>query len=206
MSWLIPREKKFFDMLEMEVDGVVKGAQILCNLTCDYSNLSKAFKEIAEIEHQTDDIVHNIFGELNLTFITPIDREDISSLASTLDDVIDYIYGAVMRLHSYNVKNIPKMMASLAEVLLKASVELGHMVRKLRELKNPREIELRCIEVNRLENEADLIVNKGIVELFETEDVKEIIKLKEIYEFMEEAVDKCEDVTDIVCDIIMKTR
>jgi len=206
LSMLIPRERKFFDMLDMEADAVLKGAQVLFNLMGNYSGVEEAKNKITEIEHQTDDIVHNIFLELNLTFVTPIDREDISGLASALDNVLDHIHGAARRLYSYEVEAATKAMVDFAGILLKACTELNLAVKDLRELKKPEKIEERCVEVNSLENEADEVLNIGVAELFKTRDAKEIIKLKEIYEFLESAVDRCEDAANVISDITMKNR
>lgn len=192
----------------MEADAVVKGAQILYNLMRDYTNAGEAREKIATIEHQADEIVHNIFEELNQTFITPIDSEDISGLALALDNVIDHINGAARRIHSYEVEYPTKAMIDFSEVLLKSTTELCAAVRELRDPKNAKSIEARCIEINRLENEGDIILNKGVVELFDnvTRGAKEMIKLKEIYEFIESAIDRCEDATNVISDIIMKNR
>lgn len=192
----------------MEADAVVKGAQILYNLMRDYTNVGAAREKIATIEHQADEIVHNIFEELNQTFITPIDSGDISGLALALDNVIDHINGAARRVHSYEIEYPTKAMMDFSEILLKSTTELCAAVRELREPKNAKRIEARCVEINRLENEGDVILNKGVVELFDnvTRGAKEMIKLKEIYEFIESAIDRCEDATNVISDIIMKNR
>jgi len=206
LSWLIPREKKFFDMLMIEADAVLKGAQVLCDLITDYTDVVAKKNKITEIEHQADDVVHLIFEELNETFITPIDREDISSLASALDNVLDHIHGAARRLFLYKIPSPDETMRRFSDTLLKACNELNLAVKDMKKLKNPEKIEERCVEVNRLENVGDEILNYGVVELFETKEAKDIIKLKEIYEFMESAIDRCEDAANVISDIVIKNR
>ncbi|MHC1635641.1 MAG: DUF47 domain-containing protein [Candidatus Methanospirareceae archaeon] len=209
ISWLIPREKKFFDLLEKEATNILRGAQRIYELMNNNNynhDIERAKEEITEIEHETDDIVHTIFEELNVTFITPIDREDISALASALDNILDHIHGAVRRMYLYGIEEPTPAMRDFARVLLRASEELNLAVRSLRELEKPERIEERCIKVNSLENEADEILNYGVTELFKKDDVKEIIKLKEIYEFLESAVDRCEDAANVISDIVVKNR
>lgn len=190
----------------MEANAVLKGAQLLYNFMNDYRNVEDMKDRISEIEHQTDDLVHSIFEKLNETFITPIDREDISSLASALDNVLDHIHGAARRIHLYEVQGPTKTMKRFSEVILKACTELALAVKEMRELKKPEKIEGRCVDINTFENEADEILNYGVVELFKVEDAKGIIKLKEIYEFLESAVDRCEDAANVISDIVMKNR
>ncbi len=205
-TWLIPREKKFFNMLEIESEAVLKGAQYLNNLMENFADIEETYHTITEVEHQTDDIVHSIFEALNTTFITPIDREDISQLASSLDDILDHIHGTIRRIYLYNIAKPTKPMIELTAVILKACIELNFSVKAMKKLENPADIEARCVEVNRLENEADEINNHAVVELFNIGDVKEIIKIKEIYSFLESATDRCEDAANVISDIVIKNR
>jgi predicted phosphate transport protein (TIGR00153 family) len=206
LSWLIPQEKKFFDMLEVESSLVLKAAEFLSSLFDNYGNLMEIKNRITDIEHEGDDTVHKIFEALNQTFITPIDREDIADLTSALDNVLDHIYGAVRRLYLYEIENPTKTMIEFSKVLVKACAQLDLAVKELKELKAPEKIEQRCIEVNKIENDGDEILSGGVVELFKTKDAKEIIKLKEIYDFLESAVDRCEDAANVISDIVMKNR
>lgn len=205
-SWLIPREKKFFNMLEIESEAVLKGAQYLNNLMGNFVNVEETYKMITEIEHQADDMVHSIFEALNTTFITPIDREDISKLASALDDILDHIHGSMRRIFLYNIEKPPQRMIELTAVLLKSCTELDCSVKGLKNLADPEQIESKCIEINRLENVADEINNQAIVELFKMDDAKEIMKLKEIYSYLESATDRCEDASNVISDIVIKNR
>lgn len=193
-------------MLEMESEAVLKGAQYLYNLMHNFVNVEETYNKITEVEHQTDDIVHSIFEALNTTFITPIDREDISKLASSLDDILDHIYGAARRIFIYNIAKPTQPMVEFASVLLRACNELNHCIKGMKKLEEPENIEARCVDVNSLENEADEINNQAAVELFKMDDVKEIIKIKEIYAFLESAADRCEDAANVISDIVIKNR
>jgi predicted phosphate transport protein (TIGR00153 family) len=170
----------------------------------NYDNIEKKQQKIKDIEHQGDDFVHEIFEELNKTFITPIDHEDISKLASAFDDVLDYIDGTATRLVLYDIQKPEENMIKLAEVLLQQTTELRYAISGLHKIKNPKEIEKRCVEVNRLENVADDIYKTSVADLFRQKDAIEIMKLKEVYERLEYATDKCEDVANVISDIVVK--
>jgi len=203
-EWIIPQDKHFFNMLENESKNVLDGSNAFLDMLKNYENIKEKQQKIKDIEHQGDDFVHEIFEELNKTFITPIDHEDISALASAFDDVLDYIDGTATRLVLYEIKKPEENMIKLAEVLLKQTTELNTALGGLRNIKNPKEIEKRCIEVNRLENVADDIYKTSVAELFRRKDAIEIMKLKEVYERLEFATDKCEDAANVISDIVVK--
>jgi len=203
-EWIIPQDKHFFNMLENESQNVLDGSNAFLDLLNKYENIKEKQQKIKDIEHQGDDFVHEIFEELNKSFITPIDHEDISALASAFDDVLDYIDGAAARFILYEIKKPEENMIKLAEVLLKQATELNTAISGLRNIKNPKEIEKRCIEVNRLENVADDIYKSSVADLFKRTDAIEIMKLKEIYERLEFATDKCEDAANVISDIVVK--
>jgi len=203
-EWIIPQDKHFFNMLENESQNVLDGSNAFLDMLNKYENIKDKQQKIKDIEHQGDDFVHEIFEELNKSFITPIDHEDISALASAFDDVLDYIDGAAARFILYEIKKPEENMIKLAEVLLKQATELNTAISGLRNIKNPKEIEKRCIEVNRLENVADDIYKSSVADLFKRTDAIEIMKLKEIYERLEFATDKCEDAANVISDIVVK--
>jgi len=203
-EWIIPQDKHFFNMLENESRNVLDGSNAFLDMLKNYENIKEKQQKIKDIEHQGDDFVHEIFEELNKTFITPIDHEDISALASAFDDVLDYIDGAAARFILYEIKKPEENMIKLAEVLIKQATELNTAMGGLRNIKNPKEIEKRCIEVNRLENVADDIYKRSVADLFKRTDAIEIMKLKEIYERLEFATDKCEDAANVISDIVVK--
>jgi len=159
--------------------------------------------QLQEIEHKGDDLTHAIITKLNQTFITPFDREDIHKLASSLDDVLDFANSAATRLIVYNITDPPPESADLAGVIVRQAVELGRAVAVLE--KNGLVLQ-HCVEVNRLENEADQISRKAIAHLFETEkDPIRLIKIKELYEVLERATDKAEDAANVLESVMVKS-
>lgn len=203
-EWIIPQDKHFFNMLENESQNVLEGSKAFLDMIKNYENIKEKRQKIKDIELQGDDIVHEIFEELNKTFITPIDHKDISTLASAFDDVLDNIEGTATRLVLYEIQKPEENMIKLAEVLLEQSIELRQALSGLRNFKNSKKIEKRCIEVNRLENVADDLYKTSIAELFKRNDAIEIMKLKEVYERIENAIDKCEDAADVISNIVVK--
>jgi len=203
-EWVLPQDKHFFNMLENESNNVLDGSKAFLDMLKNYENIHEKQQKIKDIEHQGDDFVHEIFEELNKTFITPIDHEDISALASAFDDVLDSIDGTATRLVLYEIKRPDENMIKMAEVLLKQTSELNTALSGLRNLKYAKEIEKRCIEVNRLENIADDLYKTSVARLFKLKDAIEIMKLKEVYERLEFATDKCEDAANVISDIVVK--
>jgi len=199
---LIPREKIFFQLLEEESQNVLSGAQALNDMILNFENLSEKRKHIEEIEHRGDEIVHNIYDRLRTTF-TPIDRDEIGKLASLYDDVLDFIDGVAKRLKLYDIKTSTEGMRSLANVVLKSVEEIHVAFGLIHEITTP-DIEARCIEVDRLENEADSLLHESVADLFKSDDVITIIKLKEVYEFLESITDKCEDVVQELRNIVVE--
>lgn len=203
-EWILPQDKHFFNMLENESKNVLDASILFLEMLKNYENVQEKQKRIKDIEHQGDDFVHEIFEELNKAFITPIDHEDISKLASAFDDVLDYIDGTAARLVLYEIEKPEENLIRLAEILVKQTTELNTALSGLRNIKNPKEIEKRCIEVNRLENSADDIYKRSVAELFKRKDAIEIMKLKEVYERLELATDECEDAANVISDIVVK--
>jgi predicted phosphate transport protein (TIGR00153 family) len=203
-EWIIPQEKHFFDMLEEQADVVVEGAQALMDMVTKFDHIAEKRDKIKDIEHKGDELVHKIANELTKTFVTPIDHEDISKLTSRLDDILDYIEAASHRMWSYEIKSVPPDMVKLTEVLMRSSSEVNHAVKDLRSFKSAQEINKHCIEINRLENMGDDITHVAVAGLFKKYDAVDIIKLKEIFEYLEEATDKCEDAADVIKDVFMK--
>jgi predicted phosphate transport protein (TIGR00153 family) len=203
-EWIIPQSKHFFDMLEHQADVVVEGAEALLEMARNFERVDEKRNNIKAIEHKGDEIVHEIADALNRTFVTPIDHDDLSKLTSRLDDILDFIEAASHRMWSYEIKSVPPDMVKLAEVILASAKEVNHAVKDLRDFKRREEIFIHCIEVNRLENVGDDITHVAVAELFKKHGPVEIIKLKEIYEYLEEATDKCEDAADVIKDVFVK--
>ncbi len=200
---LIPREKIFFQLLEQESKNVLAGAHALNDLIQNFDRLAEKRNKIKDIEHNGDNIVHSIWDQLVKTFITPIDREDISKLASLYDDVLDYIEAVANRLYLYEVRSPTEPMRRFTDIVVKSVEEIDFAFASIQKIKAG-EVESRIIEVDRLENEADVVLNESVAALFKTNDAIAIIKLKEIYELMETITDKCEDVVQVIRDIILE--
>ena len=162
-------------------------------------------REIEKLEHIGDSVTHEIFTELGTTFITPFDREDIHSLTSALDDVVDFIHGSAKRLEMYKIPLPDDTISKFAELIEKASNELHTAVSELKNLKNVDLIKAACVRVNSIENHADDIFDSAIARLFEEKkDAIEIMKIKEVLSVLETATDKCEDAANVLESIMVK--
>ncbi len=199
-------ETGFFPMLRQEADVARDMAQAMKDLMTNYKDLAASRKTMKELEHKADGIVHQIHEGLNETFVTPIEREDLRILASKLDDVIDTLYATVLRLDLYQVKEPDKGLRQLADLTLQAVVKLQEALGLVEKREEGVRVEELCVDVNRLENTADDVMNEAIAALFRTEDAITVIKMKEVYERMEMATDFCEDVADTLSDIVAKNR
>jgi len=203
-EWIIPQEKHFFQLLSRQSDIVLKCVQALSDLVRDPRNLATKSMAIEEIESEGDEVVHEVIELLNKTFVTPIDHDDLSKLTQKMDDVIDYIDASAVRIRSYEIQEIPVTMIDLVDVLMKQVEELHAAIHRLSNMHKSNDLLERCVEINRLENVADDITHSAVAGLFKLDDIKMIIKLKEIYELLEEATDHCEDVADVVKDVVIK--
>lgn len=203
---LLPREVKFYEMFYEQAEAAVEAAQFLVDLIQNFNDLNMKVMQINKIEHKADEIAHRIAEKLNLTFITPLDQEDIHGLASALDDIVDYIDATVERMVLYKINQPTEDFANLATILLCATKETRAAVSELGTFKkNPRSMKQCWIEINRIENQGDSASRAALAKLFETEtNAIEIIKWKEIYEHVETAIDKCEDVANILEQIVLK--
>jgi len=201
---LIPGDTIFFDLFERQAETVMEAAHQLVILTEDFTNVKEKRLEIEKLEHKGDQITHDIYEQLNRTFITPLDPEEISRLASTLDEVLDYIDDSTEKMFYYNIASTDSHMIELAKLIHMSATEIEHAVKSIRSFKDPQYIEERCIEVNRLENLADDVLAHAVTDLFKTTDAITIIKLKDIYENLEIATDNCEDVANTLSDIAIR--
>ncbi len=202
MVRLIPRDVSFFAMFSDMSSNLIAAAQVLVDLFADYRDVETKIAEIRRIEHVGDDLTHAILIKLNQTFITPFDREDIHKLTSSLDDVLDLINAAGARITMYKITHPPPAAGELARMILLQSQELHKALSLLR--KNG-DILAHCVEINRLENEADQVSRIAIADLFnhETNPIN-LIKVKELLEFLESATDKAEDVADVLETVVLK--
>jgi uncharacterized protein len=203
MVRLVPRETKFFQMFSEVAENVTEGARLMKALLEDYHDVPNRVGKLKEIEHRGDDMTHAILTKLNQTFITPFDREDIHRLASAMDDVLDLLNAAGDRLITYKIESVPPASVTLAALILQQSIELGRAVAMLE--KNHHVLE-HCVEINRLENEADRVAREAIGGLFETEkDPIALIKMKELFEVLELATDKAEDAANVLEGVVLKS-
>lgn len=206
VNWLLPKEKKFFLMLKDQASNVVDGAIEFKNLIDNHNSLSdvkrkELVKKIKEIESKGDNIVHNIIGSLDKAFITPIDKEDIHRLSMLLDDAIDFIYATSIRLTIFKINRIDDNIRKLADIILETvkKIELGVIgVSKLKSMNR------FYIDIHTLENKADDIYHESLGDLFNKKDPIEIIKYREIYEYLENITDRCEDIANVIESIVVK--
>ena len=204
MFQLIPKEMQFFDLFEQQTEKVVQAAGLLKDLVEHYDRIDEKVQLIKQVEHDGDTLTHEIIERLNKTFVTPIDREDIHALVANLDDVLDLIEAAADKMTMYRIDRPSPEAVALAEVIVKMAAELDKMIRKLRDLKHAH-ILTHCIEINSLENAGDRILRGAVAALFAGgHDPVEVMKWKEIYEDLETATDKCEDVANIVEGVVLK--
>lgn len=200
---ILPREEGFHDMFVELAENVSLAAKAMVAMLQDFSNPTAAAEKIKDLEHANDTITHNLIKKLNQTFITPFDREDIHELASKIDDVLDLTDAAASRLVTYRIEKIRPGVVDLARALKVATDELVAAVKVLEKRDHVLD---HCIEINRLENEADRLCRNLIANLFEQEkDPVQIIKWKEIIEVLEIAADKCEDVANVIETITLKS-
>ncbi|MEN6371880.1 MAG: DUF47 family protein [Armatimonadota bacterium] len=203
---LLPKEVKFFEMFYEQSECAVEAAELLVDIVKDFKDINRDLLNVNKIEHKADEIAHRIAEKLNLTFITPIDQEDIHALSSALDDIVDFIDATVERLVLYKIKHPTDDLAELVIMLLRATEETRSAVLELGNFKkNPNTIKQCWIEIHRLENQGDSSSRAALAKLFETEtNAVEVIKWKEIYEHVETAIDKCEDVANVLEQIVLK--
>ena len=201
----LPRDEKFYDFFEASAKKVLEGAKLLEDLIRDFKEVQVKAKKIKDTEHEGDVITHDTIEMLNLTFVTPLDREDIHNLITSLDDVLDYIEACAERLSLFRISKTNEEAVLLVGVLVKCVKELEQAVFKLRRLKGADSIMKNCVEIGRLENEGDDVCRAAVAKLFEPgSDPLEVIKWKEIYETLENAIDRCEDVANVMEGIVLK--
>ncbi len=201
----LPREQKFFDLFEDSARNIVKASQALKEMIESWQFIDSRIAEITELEHGGDTVAHQIISMLHRTFVTPFDREDIALLAHTMDDVLDFIHAAADAMFIYKITSPTQRAKELADVIVLAAAEVEKAVHGLRRKSEFKQMLERCVEINRLENMADRVYRAAIGELFEdTADIAQVIKWREIYEHMESATDRCEDVSNVLEGVALK--
>ncbi|HET9332885.1 MAG TPA: DUF47 family protein [Gemmatimonadota bacterium] len=201
----MPRETNFFDYFERHAAATVRGCRELVELTIAGTDFVARAARIKDIEHEADSITHDCVEALHKTFITPIDRDQIHMLISHMDDIMDYVETVSDLCVLYNVTGMTQDARDLAAVLLDATLHIEGAVKGLRDMKHAETISAACIEVNRLENAGDELLRRAVARLFDEEkDPVAIIKWKELYENLEIATDRCEDVANIIEGIVLE--
>ncbi len=206
-QYFVPKDKKFFPLFEQAGSNLIEMAKLLKESvhTTDLQLRTDNSKLLEDLEHKGDNLTHQIHLELGKNFITPFDREDIHALASSLDDVADFIHGASNRMELYKVTETSDAMKEISSLILEATEHVAKALFELKDLKNIRNITDSCVRINSVENKADYIFDKAVAELFEYEkDAINLIKNKEVLSAMEDATDKCEDVANVLESILVK--
>lgn len=205
MIRLVPKQETFFDLFDKQVRLVDEGAKMLRDLMNNFHDLSETAFKLKATEHDADEIVHEIMRKLNTTFVTPLDREDIHALASALDDILDYIEQAADRMLLYEIKEPTEPAIKLTKILAESTELTVKAVTCLRDMKQPGGVREICVDINRLENQGDAVNRLALSEVFQMHDrPMEALKWREIYNNIETAIDKCEDVADILESTVLK--
>jgi predicted phosphate transport protein (TIGR00153 family) len=203
---LIPRDMEFYDLFEQETSNLVVAAEKLVDLFNNYENVEAKAKELKDFEHRGDVITHEIIARVHRSFVTPIDREDITLLAHSLDDVMDFIEAAGRTAYLYRIAKPTERARELASIVAKVTVKLNEVMPQLRHRDKFKWILKQCVEINTLENEADDVQHAALAELFEVcrADACEVIKWRELYQHLEDATDRGEDVANILEGVVLK--
>ena len=203
----LPKDRIFYSLFEDSSQRVLHMSKVLKEMVNENDPAERAsiMTRIEDLEHQNDDATHKIFTELSRNFITPFDREDIHYLATALDDVADHIYAAGKKIIFYHINTSDHGIRKFADLIEQSAEQVQHAVKELRNMKNLRLITEAIVKINSIENQADDLFDTNVEKLFaEVEDAKEVFKMREIYQVMEDATDKCEDAGNVIESIIIK--
>ncbi len=202
-----PASTTFFELFEKISENVAKSGSVLKQMVYepDYDRRATLVQIMADIEHDSDELTHNIFTELSRNFITPFDREDVHYLAAALDDIVDFTYSAAKKINFYHVNPNEIGIQKMAELIEQGSQHVKSAVAELRNMKKIRNITEALVKINSIENQADDVFDMSIEKLFNSDvDAKELIKRRDIYQVMELVTDKCEDAGNVIESIIIK--
>lgn len=203
----MPKNKIFYELFESVAGNVAKMGSLLRDIVAepDFDKRSALIAQLEDLEHANDELTHSLFTELGRNFITPFDREDIHYLATSLDDIADYIYAAGKKINFYRVNPNDTGMQKFSELIEQSAEQVRVAVGELRDMKNMRNITEALVKINSIENQADDTFDFSIERLFNSEpDAKEVIKKRDIYQVMEIVTDKCEDASNVIESIIIK--
>lgn len=202
---ITPKDTKFYDLFEQDTANLVTAAEKLVDLFNNYEDVEAKARQLKDLEHQGDTITHEIIRRVNLTFVTPIDREDIVLLAHAMDSIMDFMEAAGRTAFLYRITQPTERVRQLAAIIAKMAYTLNDVLPCLRHRDQFKRILEQCVEMNRLENEADDVHHAAMAELFDSgKDATEIIKWRELYQHMEDATDRGEDVADVLEGIVLK--
>ena len=202
---LFPKQENFFDYFEELANKIEEGGRLFLEMTENHDYSESKVARLKEIEHEADIITHRTYEKMHTTFLTPIDREDIYALVNKMDSIMDVIEATAIRIHLYKVKKVDDQIIKQAKILNEAITKVKSIVHAMRNMKNSKMILDGCVEINTLENAGDVVLRTIMANLFENEkDAIELVKWKDIFQLLEEAIDDCEDVSNIVEGIVLK--
>lgn len=202
---LLSKPDRFYALFEKAADLAVSAAELMEQVLAPGADVADLVKKIKAVEHEADSVTHETIEQIHKTFVTPIDRDDIHALICRIDDVIDMTDAVAQRIEMYDLKDGPPSARDLASVLTSATKEVRRAVAGLRDLKHPQALLASCVEINRIENEGDAALRAGLAKLFrEEQDLRKVMMWKEVYEFLESAVDRCEDVANVVEGVVLQ--
>jgi len=201
----MPRADEFFDDFDRQAAATVEGAKLLHDLLTDFTDIPAKVQRIKDVEHRGDEVTHRSFERLHKQFITPFDRAEIHRLLSRIDDVLDLADAASERILMYEITDVPEDARALSAVLVKSTEKMQEAVSALRLIKQPQQILDACKEIDRLESDADRLLRAGVAKLFKGGgDPLRVIKWKEIFDLLESATDRCEDVANVIEGVVLE--
>ncbi len=207
LKFFLPKDKVFFNLFEQVASNLIIMSDLFSNAMreTDLNQRDALLRKLEEMEHKNDEVTHEIFIQLGQNFITPLDREDIHYLATSLDDIADYLWGAGKRVVNYQIKDEYKTLPAFAEIISKSVKSINSAVYALRDMKDMKSITDACVLINSLENNADDLLDATMLKLFSANiSAVELIKQKDIFQMLEVVTDKCEDAANVIESIIIK--
>jgi predicted phosphate transport protein (TIGR00153 family) len=202
---LLPREGRFFVLFDECAKNAAEVAVLLKRMLDNWQDIEKDVQAITELEHKGDTLTHEIISLVHRTFVTPLDREDIALLAHSLDDIVDFLESTADTMLLYRIESPTTRAKELADIIVQVTAEVARATSELRQKIDMKHILEHCVEINRLENTADRVYRSALAELFsQSTDIPYIIKWREIYEQMETATDRCEDVANVLEGVALK--
>ena len=202
---LNPKEDKFYKLFSLSAKNVCEAAATLRETMDNLQDKQMKVKNVEELEHRGDQIVHDTIEELNTAFITPIDREDIYDIIKMMDDIVDHIEAAMHRFVMFDINEVTKEAKRLCDMIVEATEENLYMINDLKNMGKSKIILEKVIKINKIENDGDTYFRQTITDLFKSDnDVLTIIKWREIYQFLENTIDSCEGVANIIEGVVMK--